>query len=97
MCTDCFYEDRHYIGDPTETAIAEAAERMGEHKIRLDEIMPRVDEIPFSSETKFMITVHKFEDGKKICIIKGAPERVLSKCGKIYDNVSIDRNITERI
>lgn len=97
LCTDCFYEDRHYIGDPTETAIAEAAERMGEHKIRLDEIMPRVDEIPFSSETKFMITVHKFEDGKKICIIKGAPERVLSKCGKIYDNVSIDRNITERI
>lgn len=97
LCTDCFYEDRHYIGDPTETAIAEAAERMGEHKIRLDEIMPRVDEIPFSSETKFMITVHKFENGKKICIIKGAPERVLSKCGKIYDNVSIDRNITERI
>ena len=97
LCTDCFYEDRHYIGDPTETAIAEAAERMGEHKIRLDEIMPRVDEIPFSSETKFMITVHKFEDGKKICIIKGAPERVLSKCGKMYDNVSIDRNITERI
>lgn len=97
LCTDCFYEDRHYIGDPTETAIAEAAERMGEHKIRLDKIMPRVDEIPFSSETKFMITVHKFEDGKKICIIKGAPERVLSKCGKIYDNVSIDRNITERI
>ena len=97
LCTDCFYEDRHYIGDPTETAIAEAAERMGEHKIRLDEIMPRVDEIPFSSETKFMITVHKFQDGKKICIIKGAPERVLSKCDKIYDNVSIDRNITERI
>ena len=97
LCTDCFYEDRHYIGDPTETAIAEAAERMGEHKIRLDEIMPRVDEIPISSETNLMITVHKFENGKKICIIKGAPERVLSKCGKIYDNVSIDRNITERI
>lgn len=97
LCTDCFYEDRHYIGDPTETAIAEAAERMGEHKIRLDEIMPRVDEIPFSSETKFMVTVHKFEDGKNICIIKGAPERVLSKCSKIYDDVSIDRVVTERI
>lgn len=92
LCTDCYFEDRHYIGEPTETAIAEAAEEMGEKKSRLESIMPRIDEIPFSSDRKMMTTVHEFGNGNNLCITKGAPERVLNLCGKYSDGRTIDQS-----
>lgn len=92
LCTDCYFEDRHYIGEPTETAIAEAAEEMGEKKSRLESIMPRIDEIPFSSDRKMMTTVHEFGNGNNLCITKGAPERVLNLCGKYADGRTIDQS-----
>lgn len=81
-----------YIGEPTETAIAEAAEEMGEKKSRLESIMPRIDEIPFSSDRKMMTTVHEFGNGNNLCITKGAPERVLNLCGKYSDGRTIDQS-----
>ena len=92
LCTDCYFEDRYYIGEPTETAIAEAAEEMGEKKSRLESIMPRIDEIPFSSDRKMMTTVHEFGNGNNLCITKGAPERVLNLCGKYSDGRTIDQS-----
>src|SRR5574344_321891 len=41
------------IGDPTEIALLEKANEMG-----IDKNKPRTDEIPFSSENKYMVTVH---------------------------------------
>lgn len=90
LCTDCYKEDRRYVGDPTETAIAEAAEEMGEKKDRLEAIMPRIDEIPFSSERKMMTTVHDFGNGKVVCITKGAPEKVLKLCDFCSDGRRLD-------
>lgn len=46
------------VGDPTEGALAVAAARLGLHKDRLNEILPRDAEIPFDSERKRMTTVH---------------------------------------
>lgn len=97
LCTDCYFEDRHYIGEPTETAIAEAAEEMGEKKSRLESIMPRIDEIPFSSDRKMMTTVHEFGNGNNLCITKGAPERVLNLCGKYSDGRTIDQSERRKI
>ncbi|MCD8037002.1 MAG: cation-translocating P-type ATPase, partial [Clostridiales bacterium] len=97
MCTDCYYEDRQWIGEPTETAIAEAAQEMSENKGKIDGIMPRVREIPFSSERKMMTTVHDFGNGKNLCITKGAPERVLPLCTAMSDGTRIDLNERKRI
>jgi P-type Ca2+ transporter type 2C len=51
---------RDYLvqGDPTEAAIALAAARFGLVKHRMEEVLVRVGEVPFSSERKMMTTVH---------------------------------------
>jgi len=97
LCTDCFYEDRHFSGEPTEVAIAEAAENMGEDKLKLESIMPRVSDIPFSSERKMMTTVHTFEDTANLCITKGAPERVLKLCTTFSDGKKISSSDIKRL
>ncbi len=73
------------IGDPTETALLEAGIKAGIKKEKLDELFPRVNEIPFSSERKLMTTVHEYR-GKKISFTKGAPDTVLELCTKIFEN-----------
>ncbi|GFI62224.1 calcium-transporting ATPase 1 [Clostridiales bacterium] len=97
LCTDCYYEGRRFIGEPTEVAIAEAAEEMGEKKDKLDNIMPKLDEIPFSSERKMMTTVHDFGNGKNLCVIKGAPERVLKLCTAYSNGQRIDKSEISRL
>ena len=91
LCTDCRYEDRRYIGEPTEVAVVEAAEEMGEKKERLEAVMPRIDEIPFSSERKMMTTVQDFGTDEKLCITKGAPERVLKLCKFSSTDIKMDK------
>ncbi len=66
-------------GDPTEGALVVAAAKDGMQKENLDAKYPRVHEIPFSSETKRMTTVHNSE-GKLVAYAKGAPEVILDGC-----------------
>ena len=47
------------FGDPTEGALIVAAEKAALEKEELDDVYPRVREIPFTSERKRMTTVHK--------------------------------------
>ena len=47
------------VGDPTEGALLLAAASMGLMKDKLEEIFPRVYELPFDSNRKRMTTVHK--------------------------------------
>ncbi|MBA3870322.1 MAG: cation-translocating P-type ATPase [Anaerolineae bacterium] len=46
-------------GDPTEGALVVAAARFGIEKPHLDQLFPRVGEVPFSSERKRMSTIHQ--------------------------------------
>ena len=48
----------HVKGDPTEGALVVAAAKAGWQKADLDAEFPRVHEIPFTSETKRMTTLH---------------------------------------
>jgi Ca2+-transporting ATPase len=47
------------LGDPTEGALVVAAARLGMWKAEMEELMPRVAEVPFTSERKRMTTVHR--------------------------------------
>ena len=68
-------------GDPTEGALVVAAAKAGLAKAELDTRFPRVDEIPFSSESKCMTTLHTTPDGV-IAYTKGAPEVILEACAR---------------
>ncbi len=66
-------------GDPTEGALVVAAAKAGLQKEALDSEYPRTREIPFSSETKRMTTLHQTSDGLT-AYAKGAPEMILDSC-----------------
>jgi Ca2+-transporting ATPase len=66
-------------GDPTEGALVVAAAKAGLRKAELDAAMPRVHEIPFTSESKRMTTVHAGPAGVVACA-KGAPEVLVAAC-----------------
>jgi Ca2+-transporting ATPase len=66
-------------GDPTEGALVVAAAKAGLQKKVLDEQFPRTAEIPFTSETKRMTTLHH-GGGGETAYAKGAPEILLGSC-----------------
>ena len=84
MCTDCEInvgenQKREIIGEPTEKAIVEKLFEIGETKEELEQLSPRVNEIPFDSNRKMMTTIHKVGNKYRI-ITKGAPDVLLKKC-----------------
>jgi Ca2+-transporting ATPase len=66
-------------GDPTEGALVVIAAKAGLQLSDLNAASPRVGEIPFSSETKRMTTVHNTPKGK-MAYAKGAPEVIVESC-----------------
>ena len=50
------------LGDPTEAALVVAAAQAGLLKPVLEEVLPRVAEVPFTSARKRMTTVHRWND-----------------------------------
>jgi Ca2+-transporting ATPase len=79
-------------GDPTEGALVVVAAKAG---IKREELtVPRIAEVPFSSERKRMTTIHDTPDGK-VAYSKGAPEVILDSCTRIYSE-GIERELTEQ-
>jgi P-type Ca2+ transporter type 2C len=69
-------------GDPTEGALIVAARKAGLRAEALDARLPRVGEVPFSSERKLMSTVHRDADREQRMVVftKGAPDVLLARC-----------------
>jgi P-type Ca2+ transporter type 2C len=86
------------LGDPTEGALIVAAEKAGLHHDDLEETFERVDEVPFDSETKYMVTVHRTPEGKLVAYMKGAPAAVMESAayfmthGKTRPITEMDRS-----
>jgi Ca2+-transporting ATPase len=72
-------KDGKIIGDPTEKALFEIAEKSGFEKKHLEKQYPRIDEIPFDSDRKCMTTFHRTPEGEFISFTKGALEAILAK------------------
>ncbi len=80
MCNDAVHGiEAPWRGDPTETALVEAAAQAGLEKDALDADSPRVFELPFDADRKRMTTVHAVHDGL-VAYTKGAPEAVVPLC-----------------
>lgn len=66
------------FGDPTEGALLVAAAKTGMDREKLEHTFPRLDEIPFQSERRFMATLHS-EDSRRVVYVKGSVEAVLAR------------------
>ena len=90
MCTDVQIQNNgKVLGDPTEVAIVEKANNINKFRTDLYNNFPKVNEIPFDSNRKLMTTIHKFNNKYRI-ITKGAPDVLLDRCTKFYNNGSIE-------
>lgn len=100
MCTDANvqYENGEYVsvGEPTEVAIVNAGLQINENKTNLYKEMERVNEIPFDSTRKLMTTVHKYGNKYRI-ITKGAPDVLIKRCNRYYDNGNIKELTNSKI
>ena len=69
-------------GDPTEGALLVAARKAGLSAEALDTRLPRIGEVPFSSERKLMSTLHRdmHQEDRGIVFTKGAPDVLLTRC-----------------
>ncbi|MFH0887337.1 MAG: cation-translocating P-type ATPase [bacterium] len=77
-------------GDPTEGALIVAAAKSGIDKASLENENPRINEIPFSSESKRMTTLCA-EGGEQVAYSKGADEVILNHCVQYQKEGKIQR------
>jgi len=99
LCNDAKKSDKgEVLGDPTETALYDLSVNMGIEKTDLENVIPRMAEIPFDSERKCMSTIHEIKDSKVlginseeryVCFTKGAIEVLMEKATGIITSDGI--------
>lgn len=88
LCSDAELDpdSNDAVGEPTECALVNDANKNGFPKTKLKEEYVRVGEAPFDSSRKMMSTVHETKDHHFIQFTKGAPDEVLKRCTKALVN-----------
>ena len=87
FCNDAILQQKNgewiIIGDPTEGALLVLASKGGCEAAEWQHRMPRVFEVPFSSERKRMSVLVQGEHGGNVLFCKGSPELTLECCTHI--------------
>jgi len=98
LCNNARLSGDTFQGDPTEGAMLEFAQQIKPFN-EWQQNFPRIQESPFDSASKRMITVHRTGLGEsKLVYMKGAPEVVFSKCthslqqGELVEFSAIERS-----
>lgn len=77
-------DGNHVVGNPTEGALLLYAREQNPDSLAWRSKTEVLDEVPFSTEIKYMATtVRSSVDGKIVKYIKGAPEIVLAMCKEV--------------
>jgi Ca2+-transporting ATPase len=83
------------LADPTEKALLLAGAQAGLDKWALEKQMPRLAEIPFDAEYKYMATLHKCQMSNVKCqnliYVKGAPEKILQMSSRVDINGRVEK------
>ena len=82
------------LGDPIEIALIHLTDASGDSADKIKGQYKRLAEIPFSSETKVMGTLHKGPHGH-FAATKGSVEHLLENCSKIQTGASIKKISTK--
>lgn len=85
LCNNSRLQDKQVVGDPMESALLVLAAKGGIDKKQAHLQLPRIAELPFDAEHKFMATFHQDGDRVKV-FIKGAPEVLLKLCNSVVDS-----------
>ncbi len=72
-------------GDPMEGALVTLAIKAGFEPGNIRAEWPRLDEIPFDAQHRFMASLNDMPYAGTVILVKGAPERVLEMCDRQGD------------
>ncbi|XP_045476480.1 sodium/potassium-transporting ATPase subunit alpha-B-like [Harmonia axyridis] len=93
-------EERTVAGDASESAILKFLEALIGNVAQKRELKPKICEIPFNSNNKFQLSIHKLVGGRNLLVIKGAPERIIMRCKKYLSNdrtVELDDDLADEL
>ncbi len=86
------------LGNPTEGALLLWLNAQGVNFQSLKDKVKLIEELPFSTERKYMATIVKSSDGREILYVKGAPEIIFGLCSNYPDGVDkavVDKQLLE--
>jgi len=94
--TNLEHADGRYqiLGDPTEGALLTVGLKAGLNRDQLKKEYPRISELPFQSESRYLATLHRNKDGSGIAYVEGSVDEVLDMSRYVHEN-GLVREMTE--